>query len=99
MKKQTRKSISIRGDSYDKLKAYCDKHKITMSHWLEVQAEKALAEKASAKTKPPVEDKKTDNGNKKLAEPYKPFTLAELKKDLPPKAEKKPITGGGTHLL
>jgi len=39
MKKETqRRSISIRGDSYAKLKKYCDEQGITMSGWLEDQA-------------------------------------------------------------
>lgn len=36
-KKQTRRSISVSGDTYDRLKAHCDEHQLSMSGVVEVQ--------------------------------------------------------------
>lgn len=44
---QTRRAISLRGESYEKLKAYCEEYGLTMSGWLEDQAKFFLAAAAA----------------------------------------------------
>lgn len=34
-KKQTRRSVSIRGATYEKIRAYCEKHDLSMSEFVE----------------------------------------------------------------
>jgi hypothetical protein len=34
-KKQTRRSVSIRGATYEKIRAYCEKHSLSMSEFVE----------------------------------------------------------------
>jgi hypothetical protein len=53
-KKQTRKGISIRGESYRRLKEYCQKKGITMSGWLEEQAALVLGNGKPADPENPV---------------------------------------------
>jgi hypothetical protein len=41
-KKQTRRSISVSGDLYDRLKAYCDEHQLSLSGVVETQLRQHL---------------------------------------------------------
>jgi len=34
-KKQTRRSVSIRGSTYDQIRKYCERHSISMSEFVE----------------------------------------------------------------
>jgi hypothetical protein len=40
--KQTRRSISVSGEAYDRLKAYCDAHNVSMSSVIENETRKFL---------------------------------------------------------
>jgi hypothetical protein len=36
-KKQTRRSVSIRGSTYDQIRRYCERHEMSMSEFVEEQ--------------------------------------------------------------
>jgi hypothetical protein len=85
-KKQTRRAIYFSDNSYQKLKKYCEENDISMSSWLEDQATKLLGTNSAAGS----------NGNSKFTDNI--FEM-KIKKELPKKADKKPIGGSGTHFL
>ncbi len=91
-KKQTRKSISISDESYQKLKKHCEDNSISMSGWLEDQAAKLFEV-----NKTDLAESENGNGNGKKF-PDKIFELP-LVKEPAKKVENDPIRGGGTHLL
>ncbi len=52
-KQQTRRSISVRGTTYDALRAYCDEHKKSMSEIVEEQLERVLGTAPAPSVKAP----------------------------------------------
>ena len=51
--KQTRRSISVRGSTYDALRAYCDEHKKSMSEIVEAELERVLSGAPTPSVKAP----------------------------------------------
>jgi hypothetical protein len=52
--KQTRRSISVRGTTYDNLRRYCEEHQLSMSEAVEEQIARLLARPAAEGRPAPV---------------------------------------------
>lgn len=63
MSKQTRRSIRVQPDTYDRIKIYCDEHGISFSHFCEVAIAKRLG------YEPPAQRKKQRPGRQITHEP------------------------------
>jgi hypothetical protein len=50
--KQTRRSISVRGSTYDALRVYCDQHGKSMSEIVEAELERVLGNMSAPSVKP-----------------------------------------------
>jgi len=91
MAKQTRRSVSIKGDVYGQLRCLCDKHEVSMSSVTQQLVECFLVIMAD---KERIDDEVFVVSAQNVAErrPFSVTTPAE------PVLEK-PLSGGGTHLL
>ncbi len=89
--KQTRKSVSVRGEVYRQLRCLCDKHGVSMSHVVEQLVECLLSLRDGKETEN-LEDAEFTQAAEKTEKKFSWTTAATP-------AEKKPIRGGGVHEL
>jgi hypothetical protein len=98
-RKQTRRSISIKTESYDLVKAWCDVYKISMSSFVEerivdffdgVERTAKSVQEAEGEWTPSYPDPP------KIEERY---PGSNIRKERLTPAEPKPIRGGGVHEL
>jgi hypothetical protein len=86
-KVQTRRSVSIRGTTYDHVMAHCKKNKLTVAGFVEDLIARALGGAED-------EDRNRDPGGERYT---KPLTL--VPKVTEAKVPKTALNGSGTHLL
>lgn len=87
--KASRRAISIRGDTYDRLQKYCKENGFTISGLVEGLVAHFF------ENLPQDEDAPRD----RPAPSAPPFQLKSLKKEELPPAKPEPIRGGGIHSL
>jgi len=92
-RKQTRRAVSVRGETYDRVQAYCRKHKLTVSGFVE----KLVADILGAEKR--VSDVLEDTSSSKRDPEERPRPLTLVPKVDEAKTEDKAVRGGGTHLL
>jgi hypothetical protein len=98
-RKQTRRSISIKNESYDRVKAWCDVYKISMSSFIEER----IADFFNG-TPRTAEDVQKAEGDWLPSMPTPPsvpdrYPGTTIRKPTPPPVKSKPIRGGGVHEL
>ena len=94
-RKQTRRCVSLRPASYDKVKTYCDARGVSMSSFIEDRwAEFCVGVQRHANDDdvPPVPEEPPEP-------PPERFEVSGVTKDKPKPYEKPPIRGGGVHEL
>lgn len=100
-KTQTRKCVSISGETYDRVSAHCKEQGSSISGFVETLAAEFFRNETMITNSVPEKEKKVEKGNDvREKEPAPtPFVYNGVKKESPQGTKKDPIRGGGIHSL
>ena len=98
-RKQTRRAVSLKPETYDKMRAWCDTYKISMSSFVEERVKDFFdGTPRTAKSVQEAEGEWTPQ----YPEPPKPpdmYPGTDIRRPQASPAGQKPIRGGGVHEL